>query len=178
MTLFFNQMLGCLLIAAGIGGVVGWLLKHVSAGKLTQQLADLTAMMRLKEQMLEKARHQLREGTSKTQPGESGLMAAPTLNHSDQEEPSSHKPSTRSEHHGIDTDRFHARLQESEEAGGWVEWLDIQLTQRDEKHRIAMDEVMLQLAERDQRIHELEQLHHQLQKQVEAHEAFPTDKAA
>ena len=34
MTLFFNQMLGCLIIAAGIGGAVGWLLKHVSAGKL------------------------------------------------------------------------------------------------------------------------------------------------
>ena len=66
------------------------------------------------------------------------------------------------------------RLQESEEAGGWIEWLDIQLTQRDEKHRIALDEVMLQLAERDQRIRELEQL----QKQAEAREAVPTDKAA
>ena len=68
MTLFFNQMLGCLIIAAGIGGAVGWLLKHVAAGTLAQQLADVTAMMRLKEQMLEKARQQLRDAASNTQP--------------------------------------------------------------------------------------------------------------
>ena len=67
MSMFMNQMLGCLIIAAGIGGVVGWLLKNVSAGRLTQQLENVTAMMRLKEQMLEKARHQLREATSKLQ---------------------------------------------------------------------------------------------------------------
>ena len=174
MTLFFNQMLGCLIIAAGIGGVVGWLLKQVSAGKLTQQLADVTAMMRLKEQMLEKARHQLREATSKTQPPESELMASRTLSHSDQEEPSLHEGSTKLDSPYVDTHRLHSRLQESEAAGGWIEWLDIQLTQRDEKHRIELDEVRLQLAERDRRIHELEQL----QKQAEAHEAFPTDKAA
>jgi hypothetical protein len=145
MTLFFNHMLGCLLIAAGIGGAIGWLLRYVSAGKLVQQLAEVTAMMRLKEQMLEKARHQLREATSKT-------------------------PSP-----AIDTDRLHSRGQESEAAGGWIEWLDIQLTQRDEQHRIALDEVMLQLAERDQ---DLERLHQQLRKQADAHEAFPTDKVA
>ena len=27
MSMFINQMLGCLIIAAGIGGVVGWLLE-------------------------------------------------------------------------------------------------------------------------------------------------------
>ena len=67
MTMFINQMLGCLIIAAGIGGAVGWLLRHVSASKSAQLLADVTAMMRLKEQMLEKARHELRETTSKLQ---------------------------------------------------------------------------------------------------------------
>ena len=175
MTLFFNHMLGCLIIAAGIGAVVGWLLRHVSADKNAQQLADLTAMMHLKEQMLEKARQQLRgEATSKLPRGESELTASQSLSHSDQEDFTSQEQVTISKHHRIDTDRFHARLQESEEAGGWIEWLDIQLTQRDEKHRIALDEVMLQLAERDQRIRELEQL----QKQAEAREAFPPDKAA
>ena len=174
MTLFFNQMLGCLIIAACIGGVVGWLLRHVSADKNAQQLADVTAMMHLKEQMLEKARHQLRDATSKLPRGESELTASPTLSHSNHEDLTSQEPVTSSKRRGIDTDRLHARLQESEEAGGWIEWLDIQLTQRDEKHRIALDEVMLQLAERDQRIRELEQL----QKQAEAREAFPPDKAA
>ncbi|MDN5943406.1 MAG: hypothetical protein L0H94_16120, partial [Nitrospira sp.] len=173
-TLFFNQMLGCLIIAAGIGAVVGWLLKYVSAGTLAQQLADVTAMMRLIEQMLEKARHQLRDAASKTQPGESELMASPTVSHSSQEDLTSQARSVGSEHHRIEADRLHTRLQESDAAGGWIEWLDIQLTQRDEKHRIALDEVMLQLAERDQRIRELEQL----QKQAVAHEALPTDRAA
>lgn len=69
--MFMNQMLGCLIIAAGIGGAVGWLLRHVSAGKTGQLLADVTAMMRIKEQMLEKARYELREATSKLQGVES-----------------------------------------------------------------------------------------------------------
>ena len=92
MTLFFNQMLGCLIIAAGIGGVVGWFLKHVSADKSAQQLADVTAMMHLKEQMLEKARQQLRgEATSTLPPGESELTASQSLSHSNQE--ASHRKS-------------------------------------------------------------------------------------
>ena len=174
MTLFFNQMLGCLIIAAGIGGVVGWLLRHVSTDKNAQQLADVTAMMHLKEQMLEKARFELREATAKLPRGESGLTASQALSHSNEENLTSQEHYRRSEHHSNNTDRLHVRLQESEEAGGWIGWLDVQLTERDEQHRIARDEIMLQLAERDQRIHELEQL----QKQAVAHEAFPPDKAA
>ena len=75
MSMFINQMLGCLIIAAGIGGVVGWLLRNVSAGTVTQQLADVTAMMHLKEQMLEKARRELREAASKLQAIESPVTA-------------------------------------------------------------------------------------------------------
>jgi len=75
MSMFINQMLGCLIIAAGIGGAVGWLLRHVSAGKDAQLLADVTAMMRLKEQMLEKARHELREATAKLQAIENPMVA-------------------------------------------------------------------------------------------------------
>jgi hypothetical protein len=110
MTMFINQMLGCLIIAAGIGGAVGWLLRNVSAGKLTQQLADVTAMMHLKEKMLEKARHELRDAASKSQAIESPVTA--------------------------------------------------------------LQEVELQLAERDRRIRELEQLHQPLRKQAEDNEAL------
>ena len=178
MSMFIIQMLGCLIIAAGIGGAVGWLLRNVSAGKLTQQLADVNAMMHLKEQMLEKARRQLRDATSKMQPLEGQMMALQTLSHSNQEELSSQERSTSLEHQGVNADRLHARRQEAESAGGLVEWLDVQLTERDEKHRIALHEVELQLAERDRRIRELEQLHEQLRKQAEDNEALPTDKAA
>ena len=176
MTMFINQMLGCLIIAAGIGGAVGWLLRNVSAGTVAQQFADVTAMMHLKEQMLEKARHQLRDSTSKMQALEGQMMASQSLSHSNQEELSSQERSVILENQCVDTDRLHTRLQES--AGGLVEWLDVQLTERDEKHRIALHEVELQLAERDRRIRELEQLHEQLRKQAEDNEALPTDKAA
>ena len=81
-----NQMLGCLITAAGIGGVVGWLLRHVSAGKLAQQLTDVTAMMHLKEQMLEKARQELRTAASNMQALESQVTASQPFNQSDQEE--------------------------------------------------------------------------------------------
>jgi hypothetical protein len=178
MTMFINQMLGCLIIAAGIGCAVGWLLRNVSAGTATQQLADVTAMMHLKEQMLEKARHQLRDATSKMQPLEGQMMAPQTLSHSNQEELSSQERSTSLEHQGVDTDRLRTQLQESESAGGLVEWLDVQLTERDDKHRIALHVVELQLAERDRRIRELEQLHEQLRKQAEDNEVLSTDKAA
>jgi len=178
MTMFINQMLGCLIIAAGIGGAVGWLLRNVSANTVTQQLADVTAMIRLKEQMLEKARHQLRDSASKMQSLESQMMASQSISHSNQEELSSQERSVISGNQCVDTDRLHTRLQESESAGGLVEWLDVQLTERDEKHRIALHEVELQLAERDRRIRELEQLHEQLRKQTEDNEVLPTDKAA
>lgn len=112
MTMFINQMLGCLIIAAGIGGAVGWLLRNVSAGTVTRQLADVTAMMHLKEQMLEKARHELRDTASKLQAIESPVTA--------------------------------------------------------------LQEVELQLAERDRRIRELEQLHQQLREQLGDSEVLKT----
>ena len=172
MSMFINQMLGCLIIAAGIGGAVGWLLRHVSAGRSAQLLADVTAMMHLKEQMLEKARYQLRAAASKMQPLESETVALQTLGHSNQEELPSQEHSSSIENQCVDTDRLRTRLQESEAAGGLVEWLDVQLTERDEKHRIALLEVELQLAERDRRIREFEQLHEQLMKQAEDNETL------
>jgi hypothetical protein len=166
MSMFINQMLGCLIIAACIGGAVGWLLRNVSAGKLTQQLADVTAMMHLKEQMLEKARYQLRDSASKMHPIK------------EEELPSLQERSMIVGNQCVDTDRLQTLLQGSESAGGLVEWLDIQLTKRDEQHRIALHEVERQLAERDRRIRELEQHHEQQMEQTEDNEALQTDKAA
>jgi hypothetical protein len=133
---------------------------------VTQQLADVTAMMHLKEQMLEKARHQLRDSATKMQPLK------------EEESPTSQARSVIVGTQCVDTDRLHTRLQESESAGGLVEWLDVQLTKRDEQHRIALHEVEQQLAERDRRIRELEQLHEQQMEQIEDNEALQTDKAA
>ena len=60
MIAFIGQILGCLLVAAGIGGVVGWLLRQLSTGELTQQFIDVTATLRQKEQTLEKAQYELK----------------------------------------------------------------------------------------------------------------------
>ena len=60
MIVLISQIVGCLLIAAGIGGVVGWLLRQVSTGQLAQQFTDATATLRRKEQMLEKAQYELK----------------------------------------------------------------------------------------------------------------------
>lgn len=172
MSMFFNQMLGCLIIAAGIGGVVGWLLRHVSADKSAQLLADVTAMMHLKEQMLEKARAQLRVATSKMPPGEHEKTPSQPLSHSGQAARSSKDPSTGGDHPEVATDRLDMQRQEMEAAGGLVEWLDVKLTEREEQHQHALHEIERQLAERDQRIHELEQIHEQLRKQVADTEAL------
>ena len=106
------------------------------------------------------------------QPTESETIASQMLSHSSQEELSSQERSTGLDHQGVDADRLRTRLQESEAAGGLVEWLDVQLTERDEKHRIALHEVERQLAERDQRIRELEQINEQLRIQTEDNETL------
>ncbi len=249
MTLFFNQMLGCLIVAAGIGGAVGWLLKQVSVGKGAHLLADVTAMMHLKEQMLEKARQELRTSASEMKELESQINASEALHQSNQEELGLRHMRTQTlqeeliaakqqlstmeagqttlhtrlreneartiaqadetrlsqaaletaqqgltlkeqelrslhERLGIlesqcaDTDRLRARVQELEPAQGRVHWLEGQLSERNTQHRAALDEVELQLAERDRRIRELEQLHQQLKLQAEDHESPSIEKAA
>ena len=52
MTMLIGQMLGCLLIAAGIGGAVGWLLRQLTTGEIIQESKDLSTALRHKAQML------------------------------------------------------------------------------------------------------------------------------
>ena len=40
MIALIGEMLGCLLLAAVIGGIVGWLLRHLSSAQLAQQLIE------------------------------------------------------------------------------------------------------------------------------------------
>lgn len=60
MIAFIGQILGCLLIAAGIGGVVGWFLRQMSPGLHTQEFVDATTALSLKEEMLENAQFELK----------------------------------------------------------------------------------------------------------------------
>ncbi len=82
MMVFIGQIVGCLLVAAGIGGVAGWLLRQMSSGRHTQEFTDLTTALRLKEQMHEKAQYELRVQAATNQMLESKLLKSEELNQS------------------------------------------------------------------------------------------------
>lgn len=79
MTILFGQILGCLFIAAGIGGVIGWLLQYLSARQTTQQFRDVSATLRLKEQRLEKAQYELKVQAASMHMLESKVMDSEAL---------------------------------------------------------------------------------------------------
>jgi predicted flap endonuclease-1-like 5' DNA nuclease len=60
MIALIGEMLGCLLVAAGIGVVVGWLLRHHSAVQIAQQLIDRETELRVKGQALDTALYELK----------------------------------------------------------------------------------------------------------------------
>jgi predicted flap endonuclease-1-like 5' DNA nuclease len=79
MTILFGQILGCLFVAAGIGGVIGWLLQYLSARQMTQQFRDVSATLRLKEQRLEKAQYELKVQAASMHMLESKVMESEAL---------------------------------------------------------------------------------------------------
>jgi predicted flap endonuclease-1-like 5' DNA nuclease len=86
MIMLIGQIIGCLLIAGGIGVVIGWLLRNLSASLLTQQFTEVTAALRVKEQMLEKARYELNVQTAAMQLLESKMIESQEINQSTQQE--------------------------------------------------------------------------------------------
>jgi predicted flap endonuclease-1-like 5' DNA nuclease len=86
MITLIGQIFGCLLIAGGIGVVVGWLLRNLSASLLTQQFTEVTATLHVKEQMLEKARYELNVQTAAMQLLENKMIESEELIQSSQQE--------------------------------------------------------------------------------------------
>ncbi len=86
MIVLIGQIVGCLLIAAGIGGVVGWLLRQLSTGELTQQFTDVTATLRHKEQLLERAQSELKVQAAAMQTLESKIAESDEINQSTRQE--------------------------------------------------------------------------------------------
>src|SRR4029077_5377586 len=81
-----GQIVGCLLVAAGIGGVVGWLLRQLSSGELTQQFTEMTVTLRHKEQLLEKAQYELTARAAAMQTLESRIVESEEINQSTRQE--------------------------------------------------------------------------------------------
>jgi len=86
MIVLIGQMLGCLIVAAGIGGAIGWLLRQLSTGQLTPQSLDITATLRHKEQMLEQVQHELKVQAAAIQILESKIIESDELNQSTRQE--------------------------------------------------------------------------------------------
>jgi hypothetical protein len=86
MIVLIGQILGCLLVAAGIGGVVGWLLRQISPDQHTQEFLDITTALRLKEQMLEKVQYELKVQAAGMKILESKILEAEELNQSTSQE--------------------------------------------------------------------------------------------
>ena len=86
MTTLIGQMLGCLLVAAGIGGAVGWLLRHFSSGSRPQQGTGGISSIYLNSQALEKLQQELNVKISETQVLEDKMVASDALRQSTEQE--------------------------------------------------------------------------------------------
>jgi chromosome segregation ATPase len=76
MTTLISQMLGCLIIAAGIGGIVGWLVRNLSTLSLEREFAELSTALRKKEQAYDTAQYELKVKTSAVQTLENKVVVA------------------------------------------------------------------------------------------------------
>lgn len=86
MTILIGQIVGCLLVAAGIGGVVGWLLRHLPVRQITQQFREVTTNLRLKGDLLEKAQHELKVQAASISMLETKVLESEALDRSTQQE--------------------------------------------------------------------------------------------
>ena len=86
MSILIGQIVGCLLVAAGIGGVAGWLLRHLSIHQLTQQFREVTTNLRLKGQLLEKAQFELKSQAAALSMLESKVLESEALDQSTRHE--------------------------------------------------------------------------------------------
>jgi len=74
-----SEMVGCLIVAAGIGVLVGWLLRQLSVRTLNQHIYDITTALQTKEQALNSAQLELKAKTSTMQIYESKITSSETL---------------------------------------------------------------------------------------------------
>jgi predicted flap endonuclease-1-like 5' DNA nuclease len=86
MTALVTQILGCLLVAAGIGFAVGWLLRQRSAVSNDHQLTERETELRVKGQALDTALYELKVKTSSLMMVESKIASLESLGRSAHQE--------------------------------------------------------------------------------------------
>jgi predicted flap endonuclease-1-like 5' DNA nuclease len=211
MTILIGQIVGCLLVAAGIGGLTGWFLQRLSVSKLNQHITDVTTALQIKEQALELAQLEFEASASIVQTYESKFASSEAFARSAQQELASSTERLRAvqeelnsatqrlsaleseqqaslqRYHDSETtiaayaqearqanaghtaaqqelnvkeqelldlqnrltkaegslaelDRLRAQVAEMEPAQGRVHWLEVQLSEKDVQHRVALHE--------------------------------------
>jgi chromosome segregation ATPase len=80
------EILACLLVAAGIGGICGWLLRHTSVTKLNRHIYDVTTALHQKDQLLHETQLALKAKVSTILLYDSKLSAAQATTQSHQQE--------------------------------------------------------------------------------------------
>ena len=173
MTILIGQIVGCLLVAGGIGVVVGWLLRHLSASQLTQQFMDVTATLRLKEQTLEKVQYELNVQAVAMQVLESKMIESEELNLSTRQELAerNHRLQALQEELAVRTQRL--TVLEAEEAFArrrMSEYDAAAAAQAEEAHQFHLTRQATQQA-----LVSNEQERHNLQRRVAELEAFAAD---
>ena len=86
MMTLISQMIGCLLIAAGLGFGVGWWLRQMPTRSPEKPSHDAAGLLRTKEQAMEAMAHDLKVKTSAVQILEQKVMSSETLHSSVQRE--------------------------------------------------------------------------------------------
>ena len=76
MMTLISQMVGCLLVAAGIGFTVGWYVQQRPKKSIDHPAQDVDHLVRTKEQALEAKSHDLKVKTSAIQILEQKIMSA------------------------------------------------------------------------------------------------------
>jgi predicted flap endonuclease-1-like 5' DNA nuclease len=128
MTILIGQIVGCLLVAAAIGGIIGWLLRHLSVSKLTQHIDDITTTLQIKEQALHTAQLEMEAAASTVQIYERKFTSSEALARSAQQELASSAERFRAAQEELNSARQRVSVLESEQQASLQRYHDSDAT--------------------------------------------------
>ena len=164
MTMLIGQMLGCLLIAAGIGGAAGWLLRQLTTGEIIQESKDLAATLHHKELTLEKAQYELHVQAAQMQLLESKIVESEELNQSIRQELSGRNDRLQALQEELAARTQQVTVLETEEASVRLRAIEVEAAAAAQAEEIRQLQLMRQAAQ--QSLESNEQERHKLQRRL------------
>jgi chromosome segregation ATPase len=128
MIVLIGQIVGCLLVAAAIGGITGWFLRRLSVNKLNQHVADVTTALKIKEQALHWAQLDVKTHATTVESYESRLRTADALAQTAQQELASSSERLRAAQEELSVATQRLSLVESESQAPLQQGHDIDVT--------------------------------------------------